>query len=102
MTSRMSDILRFDIPDARNDFRNYVYELLFKRELSTDVLAIVLNAMVDISVDIKKGHDERLISEIAYWEGLGYGLVEMNFIFYKSIIDVSYTRLELAYANIPE
>lgn len=95
MKSQISDILRFDIPDATNNFREYVFELLLKTELSTKVLVIVLNAMTDISVGIKKGHDERLISEIDYWEGLGYTSTEMNFIFYKSILDVAYTRMEM-------
>lgn len=96
MNSRISDILRFDIPDARNGFREYVFELLLKQELSTNVLSIVLNSMVDISVGIKKDHDERLISEIDYWENLGYNSTEMNFIFYKCIMDIAYRKLEMS------
>lgn len=80
MNSRISDILRFDIPDARNGFREYVFELLLKQELSTNVLSIVLNSMVDISVGIKKDHDERLISEIDYWENVRKLFQDVDFI----------------------
>lgn len=95
MKTQISEILRFDIPDASNDFREYVFELCSKYDLSTDILHNVLGSLVDISLGLVKDIDSRLISEVAHWESLGYNSTEMNFIFYKSILDVAYNRMEM-------
>ena len=93
--SQINEMLRFDIPDAGEDFRQYVFELRSRIELIKDIHDFVLNAGVDIANGLTKDHDKRLISEYEKWESLGYTLTEMNFIFYKSILDVSFMHLQI-------
>ena len=95
MKTQISDILRFDIPDATNNFREYVFDLYAKYKLSTEILNYVFKSLVDISLGLTKDADARLVSEYTHWETLGFTTTEISFIFHKSILDVGYNRMEM-------